>query len=136
MAWCCILQRGGDDWNILLYVMAGMYFLGTLCRPFIDPCTPLTALEEPSVVNPAEGPGIPAGAAPTARAQDLDRWGIDRAESLGEVFPRGCRDCSWRPRASTKTAAQPVIPESASAAGRPNGKPLFPLALLSGGILG
>jgi MFS family permease len=36
-----ILQRTGDNWNILLYVMAGVYFLGTLCWPFIDPTTPL-----------------------------------------------------------------------------------------------
>jgi MFS family permease len=37
-----ILQRTSDDWNILLYVMAGVYFLGTLCWPFIDPTTPIT----------------------------------------------------------------------------------------------
>ncbi len=36
-----ILQHSGDNWNILLYVMAAMYFLGTLCWPFIDPTTPL-----------------------------------------------------------------------------------------------
>jgi hypothetical protein len=42
-----ILQRTGDDWNILLYVMAGVYFLGTLCWPFIDPTTPLEGGGEP-----------------------------------------------------------------------------------------
>ena len=36
-----ILQRTSDDWNLLLYIMAGMYFVGTLCWPFPDPVTPL-----------------------------------------------------------------------------------------------
>jgi MFS transporter, ACS family, glucarate transporter len=29
------------DWSVFLLSMAGMYFLGTLCWPFIDPVTPL-----------------------------------------------------------------------------------------------
>jgi MFS family permease len=36
-----ILQNSGDNWNIVLYLMAGMYLLGTLCWPLIDPVTPL-----------------------------------------------------------------------------------------------
>jgi nitrate/nitrite transporter NarK len=34
-----ILQRTGGDWNLFLYTMVGMYLLGTLCWPFIDPVT-------------------------------------------------------------------------------------------------
>ena len=36
-----ILKNTGDSWNILLYLMAGMYGLGILCWPLIDPVTPL-----------------------------------------------------------------------------------------------
>lgn len=36
-----ILQRTGGDWNVFLYTMAGIYFLGTFCWPFIDPVKPL-----------------------------------------------------------------------------------------------
>src|SRR5579872_191485 len=35
-----IIQRTGN-WNLFLYLMAGMYFLGLFCWPFIDPVTPL-----------------------------------------------------------------------------------------------
>jgi MFS family permease len=31
-----ILQRTGGDWNLFLYTMAGAYFLGSFCWPFID----------------------------------------------------------------------------------------------------
>ena len=36
-----ILQATNNDWNTFLYVMAGVYGVGTLCWPFIDPVTPL-----------------------------------------------------------------------------------------------
>jgi hypothetical protein len=36
-----ILQQTNNDWNIFLYVMAGVYFAGTFCWPLIDPVTPL-----------------------------------------------------------------------------------------------
>ena len=36
-----ILDSTGNDWNIVLYTMAGMYLAGTFCWPFIDPVTPL-----------------------------------------------------------------------------------------------
>jgi predicted MFS family arabinose efflux permease len=36
-----ILQRTGNDWNIFLYTMAGIYLIGTFCWPFIDPVKPL-----------------------------------------------------------------------------------------------
>mgnify|MGYP000297782015 CR=1 FL=1 len=36
-----ILQSTGGDWNLFLYTMAGAYFLGTICWPFLDPVTPL-----------------------------------------------------------------------------------------------
>ena len=36
-----ILQRTGGDWNVFLYTMAGIYLIGTLCWPFIDPVTPV-----------------------------------------------------------------------------------------------
>ena len=36
-----ILQRTGGDWNLFLYTMVGMYLLGTLCWPFIDPVKPI-----------------------------------------------------------------------------------------------
>jgi hypothetical protein len=51
-----ILQRTADDWNILLYVMAGMYFLGTRCWPFIDPSTQLEAMEGPGGAGLSAGP--------------------------------------------------------------------------------
>ncbi|MCC7235721.1 MAG: MFS transporter [Bryobacterales bacterium] len=40
-----ILQNTNNDWNTFLYVMAGVYLVGTLCWPFIDPTTPLDAEE-------------------------------------------------------------------------------------------
>jgi MFS family permease len=43
-----ILQRSGDDWSLLLYVMAGVYCLGILCWPFIDSATPLESTESGS----------------------------------------------------------------------------------------
>ncbi len=36
-----ILQSTNNDWNTFLYVMAGVYLVGTLCWPFIDPTTPI-----------------------------------------------------------------------------------------------
>jgi ACS family glucarate transporter-like MFS transporter len=36
-----ILDQTGGDWNTFLYLMAGVYALGTLFWPFIDPVTPL-----------------------------------------------------------------------------------------------
>ncbi len=36
-----ILDQTGGDWNSFLYLMAGVYALGTLFWPFIDPVTPL-----------------------------------------------------------------------------------------------
>jgi ACS family glucarate transporter-like MFS transporter len=36
-----IIQQTGGDWNVFLYTMAGVYLVGTLCWPFIDPVTPL-----------------------------------------------------------------------------------------------
>ena len=36
-----ILQWTHGNWNTFLYVMAGVYLLGTFCWPFIDPVTPL-----------------------------------------------------------------------------------------------
>jgi sugar phosphate permease len=36
-----LVQRSGGDWNSFLYVMAGVYLLGTVCWPMIDPVTPL-----------------------------------------------------------------------------------------------
>ncbi len=36
-----ILVQTGGDWNSFLYLMAGVYALGTLFWPFIDPVTPL-----------------------------------------------------------------------------------------------
>jgi ACS family glucarate transporter-like MFS transporter len=35
------VASGLGDWNMFLYVMAGVYFLGTLTWPFIDPVTPI-----------------------------------------------------------------------------------------------
>ncbi|MBN8733530.1 MAG: MFS transporter [Acidobacteria bacterium] len=36
-----ILQSTNNDWNTFLYVMAGVYFVGAFCWPFIDPTTPI-----------------------------------------------------------------------------------------------
>ena len=36
-----ILATYNNDYNIMLYLMAGVYALGVLCWPFIDPVTPL-----------------------------------------------------------------------------------------------
>jgi sugar phosphate permease len=36
-----IVQHTGGDWNVFLYTMAGVYLLGLLCWPFIDPVTAL-----------------------------------------------------------------------------------------------
>ena len=36
-----ILDRTNDNFNVILYVMAAAYLLGTLCWPFIDPVTPI-----------------------------------------------------------------------------------------------
>lgn len=36
-----VLRWTNGDWNVNLYIMAGVYLLGTLCWPFIDPVTPL-----------------------------------------------------------------------------------------------
>jgi sugar phosphate permease len=42
-----LLERYHGDWNRFLYLMAGMYLLGAMCWPFIDPVTPLETEEEP-----------------------------------------------------------------------------------------
>lgn len=36
-----ILRATNDNFNVILYMMAGAYLLGTLCWPFIDPVTPI-----------------------------------------------------------------------------------------------
>ena len=36
-----ILEMTGNNWNAVLYSMAGAYVIGTLCWPLIDPTTPL-----------------------------------------------------------------------------------------------
>jgi ACS family glucarate transporter-like MFS transporter len=36
-----LLDRTHGDWNLLLYMMAGVYVAGALCWPFVDPVTPL-----------------------------------------------------------------------------------------------
>lgn len=36
-----ILKTTGNDWNVFLYVMAGVYLIGTLSWPLIDPVTPI-----------------------------------------------------------------------------------------------
>ena len=36
-----ILRETNNDWNTFLYVMAGVYLIGTLCWPFINPTKPL-----------------------------------------------------------------------------------------------
>jgi nitrate/nitrite transporter NarK len=56
-----ILQQTGDNWNILLYVMAGVYFLGILCWPLIDPVTPL---EVEAASHPGAAPVAATSAAP------------------------------------------------------------------------
>jgi ACS family glucarate transporter-like MFS transporter len=35
------LASGASDWNLFLYVMAGVYLTGTIIWPFIDPTKPL-----------------------------------------------------------------------------------------------
>ncbi|MEJ7609434.1 MAG: hypothetical protein WKF37_24955 [Bryobacteraceae bacterium] len=35
------VRDAGYDWSVFIYSMAGMYLLGTLCWPFIDPVTPI-----------------------------------------------------------------------------------------------
>jgi ACS family glucarate transporter-like MFS transporter len=34
-----LLDRTHNDWNMLLYVMVGVYVIGAMCWPFIDPVT-------------------------------------------------------------------------------------------------
>ena len=36
-----ILAWSGHNWNVALYVAAGVYFLGTFCWLAIDPVTPI-----------------------------------------------------------------------------------------------
>jgi hypothetical protein len=36
-----MMRDAHTDWSVFLLSMAGMYFLGVLCWPFIDPVTPL-----------------------------------------------------------------------------------------------
>ena len=36
-----MMDRTHNNWNLLIYLMAGIYVLGALCWPFIDPVTPL-----------------------------------------------------------------------------------------------
>jgi len=36
-----ILAHAGNDWNLFLFTMAGAYFLGAFCWPFIDSTRPL-----------------------------------------------------------------------------------------------
>ena len=36
-----MMRDAKTDWSVFLLSMAGMYFLGVLCWPFIDPVTPL-----------------------------------------------------------------------------------------------
>ncbi len=36
-----IIQETGGNWNMFLYTMAGVYLVGTLCWPLIDPVTPI-----------------------------------------------------------------------------------------------
>jgi MFS transporter, ACS family, glucarate transporter len=31
-----LLQRTGNNWNLFIEILAGVYFLGLLCWPFID----------------------------------------------------------------------------------------------------
>jgi MFS family permease len=46
-----LVKQYGGDWNPFLYVMAGVYLLGTLCWPLIDPTTPLESVREPELVH-------------------------------------------------------------------------------------
>jgi MFS transporter, ACS family, glucarate transporter len=41
-----ILQHTHKDYNIVLYLMVGMYVLGCLTWPFIDPVTPIEREEQ------------------------------------------------------------------------------------------
>jgi hypothetical protein len=36
-----ILQRSSGDWNLFIAILAGVYFLGIFCWPFIDSQHPL-----------------------------------------------------------------------------------------------
>jgi hypothetical protein len=36
-----ILMHTGNDWNLFLFTMAGAYFLGAFCWPFIHSTRPL-----------------------------------------------------------------------------------------------
>jgi nitrate/nitrite transporter NarK len=36
-----ILRSTGNDWNLFITIMAGVYLLGMITWPFIDPVTPL-----------------------------------------------------------------------------------------------
>ena len=36
-----LLQRSGNNWNLFIEILAGVYFLGIFCWPFIDTQTPL-----------------------------------------------------------------------------------------------
>ena len=36
-----LMDRTHNEWNLLIYLMAGIYVLGAMCWPFIDPVTPL-----------------------------------------------------------------------------------------------
>jgi MFS transporter, ACS family, glucarate transporter len=40
-----MMRDAHTDWSVFLLSMAGMYFLGVLCWPFIDPVTPLDAAD-------------------------------------------------------------------------------------------
>jgi hypothetical protein len=42
-----LLQHTGNDWNLFISVLAGVYFLGILCWPFIDSETPLLEAAAP-----------------------------------------------------------------------------------------
>jgi predicted MFS family arabinose efflux permease len=36
-----LLQRSGNNWNLFIEILAGVYFLGIFCWPFIDTQTAL-----------------------------------------------------------------------------------------------
>jgi len=40
-----VLYWTNGNWNVNLYIMAGVYLLGTLCWPFLDPVTPLEEVD-------------------------------------------------------------------------------------------
>jgi hypothetical protein len=68
-----ILLQTHDNWNVLLYAMAGVYLLGTLCWPFIDPVTALDSrdnLEAAAVVASPQGPARVAVPAPLEKSLD------------------------------------------------------------------